>query len=185
MLRTLTLTLLALGLMTGTALAQNAVSVPADGLFSRADAAPVCVATAASSTWTGHWNTTVWGQMSVCNCSVAGAARFDVEAGPIWNQHHARQVCPQVCGGAQWTGDFTSARRGAPSCTLAYAGRVQGVVHIAPVAFIPAVRVAPVVTPAPVVVVSPRPAFRPLPRHVVSPRSHRAAPAPRARVVRR
>ena len=36
-------------------------------------------------------------------------AAIDVEAGPIWNNDHASQVCPAVCGAEQqrqWTGHW-------------------------------------------------------------------------------
>lgn len=33
----------------------------------------------------------------------AGAQARDIEAGPIWNNEHAQQVCPQICQGAGLT----------------------------------------------------------------------------------
>lgn len=46
--------------------------------------------------WTGNWNTTVEGEMSVCNCDAVVTETFDVEAGPIWSNDHAKERCPEV-----------------------------------------------------------------------------------------
>jgi len=130
----------------GSALAANTVTLPSAGAWSSADAHGVCHAEARSATWTGHWNTVEWNRMSVCGCTVgvASEARFDVQAGPIWSHSHARQVCPQVCASARWTGQWTRTSRYQPgTCTLAYSGLIHGAVRV----------VAPgpvVVAPAPV-----------------------------------
>lgn len=36
------------------------------------------------------------------------ASAGDVKAGPIWNNDHAKQVCPRVCSsvGLRWTGNW-------------------------------------------------------------------------------
>ncbi|MGX8718983.1 MAG: mannan-binding lectin, partial [Desulfovibrio sp.] len=57
--------------------------------------------------WTGHWTTTVWGEMSVCNFLIrkplphggAQGMHVDVEAGPIWDNDHAKERCPEVLAG--------------------------------------------------------------------------------------
>ncbi len=112
-------------LTVGAAAASTVVTVETERISSRVDASETCPMTAASSVWTGHWNTTEWGRMSVCNCSVGTwlETRFDVEAGPIWNQGHAQRVCPQVCGAAQWTGDYARGRGSA--CAIAYPGHIR------------------------------------------------------------
>lgn len=145
MIRTLFTALTALLLTAGAANATTVVAVETDSIWDARDAGMMCNATAASSTWTGHWNTTQWARMSVCNCEVGTflTARFDVEAGPIWNQRHAQRVCPQVCSSASWTGRFSTARRGgASSCDIAYNGHIQGAVRFVPSRPLP-VRVAP------------------------------------------
>jgi len=135
----------------GAANATTVVAVETDAIWSARDANAMCTSTAASSSWTGHWNTTEWARMSVCNCEVGNflTARFDVQAGPIWNQRHAQQVCPQVCASAEWTGRYSTARRGAASsCDLAYSGQIQGAVRFVPSRPV-AVHVAPRVVVAP------------------------------------
>lgn len=126
-----------IALSAGAASASNLVTVATDDIRTQRDASYVCQASAASSTWTGHWNTTRWAHMSVCNCAVGNVyqTRFDVEAGPIWNQRHAQEVCPTVCADTRWTGAWNpGTRRTAAACTLAYAGNIRGGMHIAPVA---------------------------------------------------
>jgi hypothetical protein len=133
----------------GAAHAESWVRVETEGLRSNRSAAAICSDVAASSVWTGHWNTTEWGQMSVCNCAVGQfGSRFDVEAGPIWNQRHATQVCPTVCSSARWTGDWDrSTRRNVGSCTLAYTSApVAPVHHVVPTRPVP-VHVAPPMRP--------------------------------------
>lgn len=75
----------------------------------------VCPAVAAShgGTWTGQWWTTVPSEMSVCQVQVAAPARA-VQAGPIWNQDHAGQVCPAVAAshGGTWTGQWWTTVQG-------------------------------------------------------------------------
>lgn len=44
-----------------------------------------------------------------------------VEAGPIWSQEHAEQVCPAVCGGGTWTGSWNTTQPGVMSvCACQY-----------------------------------------------------------------
>lgn len=142
----------------GQALAATTVAVPTVGLYTASDADAVCYGEANTARWNGHWNTTEWGRMSVCGCTVGGAsqATFDVEAGPLWNHGHAQQVCPQVCESARWTGHWTRQTRYQPaSCTLAYSGHIRGAVRVAaPVVVTPAPRF--VRTPPRRVVRSPR-----------------------------
>ncbi len=102
--------LLALGLaltLPGAAFAQQAIE--AGPIWNQNHANQVCPAVAAAhgGSWTGHWWTTIPSEMSVCQVQVAAPARA-VEAGPIWNQGHADQVCPAVAAshGAQWTGHW-------------------------------------------------------------------------------
>ncbi|WP_341863934.1 mannan-binding lectin [Gymnodinialimonas sp. 57CJ19] len=84
-------------------------AIEAGPIWNQGHADQVCPAVAAShgGTWTGHWWTTVAGQMSVCQVSTAAPTRA-VEAGPIWNQGHADQVCPAVAAshGGTWTGQW-------------------------------------------------------------------------------
>ncbi len=72
--------------------------------------------------WTGHWVTTVWGEMSVCNFLIKKpmppqGVTINVEAGPIWDNDHAKQRCPEVLEGflesspgshAEWTGHWVT-----------------------------------------------------------------------------
>ena len=53
----------------------------------------------------GHWWTTIPNEMSVCQVQMPART---VEAGPIWNQEHAEQVCPAIAlsHGAEWTGHW-------------------------------------------------------------------------------
>jgi|GEM_PF-1648231 len=156
----LTLTTLTLG---ATAAHAGTVPVPAGGIYSAAAASDVCLDAEASARWNGNWVTTEWGQMSVCGCTVETASArttFDVEAGPIWNNGHAQQVCPQVCDAPRWTGGYTVAgRRSDSTCSLDYPGRIRGAVKVDTFA-------RP--TPVRVVVTTPRVA----PRHRVI-RNHR------------
>jgi Mannan-binding protein len=47
------------------------VDVPAGPIWNNDDAHIKCpaVCTAVGRTWSGHWVTTIWGQMSVCGCN--------------------------------------------------------------------------------------------------------------------
>lgn len=137
MLRTIAAAFAFVTLTAGAAAASTVVTVETERITSRADAAETCSMTAASSVWTGHWNTTEWGRMSVCNCAVGTwlESRFDVEAGPIWNQRHAQRVCPSVCGQAQWTGDYARGRGSA--CAIAYPGHIRGRIEVGAPARVP------------------------------------------------
>lgn len=128
----LALTFTLLFATTTTALAEPTVEVAAPPLSSARQAAEVCEDAAASSTWTGHWVTTEWARMSVCNCevSVGARTRFDVEAGPLWNHGHAQRVCPQVCASATWTGEWYRGRHQGGACTLEYPGHIRGSVKV-------------------------------------------------------
>jgi len=146
MTRALTFTVALVGLLfsADAALAQGAVEVATDQLRTSRQASATCGLISQTSAWTGHWTTTVWGRMSVCNCEVGTVSRtsFDIEAGPIWNQSHARQVCPRVCTSARWSGAWSpETRRALGTCILTYAGHLHGAVRIqAPT---PVVRRAP------------------------------------------
>lgn len=147
--------LLALVAVTATATAANAgtVSIQADGIYGDAQADGVCLDAADGARWNGQWTTTEWGRMSVCGCTVeSGSARttFDVEAGPIWDNGHAQQVCPQVCNTPQWTGAYSpDTAYAASTCELSYPGAIRGGVSVD--AYAPATRI--VVRP---IVVRPR-----------------------------
>jgi len=43
-----------------------------------------------------------------CRDNYTHPQTHDVEAGPLWNQHHAEHACPTVCGrqGAHWNGQW-------------------------------------------------------------------------------
>ncbi|WP_166486181.1 mannan-binding lectin [Jannaschia sp. CCS1] len=98
---------LALASLASAASAQQAFD--AGPIWDQNHANQVCPAVAAShgGTWTGHWWTTVPNQMSVCQVQVASPA-IAVEAGPIWNQNHANQVCPRLAASIRgtWTGQW-------------------------------------------------------------------------------
>jgi hypothetical protein len=70
----------------------------------------VCSNDDPESKWTGHWWTTVWNKMSVCQCqrSAVNLREYTVEAGPIWNNRHAQRRCPAICPTlqAEWTGHW-------------------------------------------------------------------------------
>ncbi|TNF32021.1 MAG: hypothetical protein EP329_11370 [Deltaproteobacteria bacterium] len=179
--RRILLTLATLTLGAGAAHA-GTVTVPADGIYAARDAANVCLDAEASARWNGQWVTTEWARMSVCGCTVETAdarATFDVEAGPLWNNAHAQQVCPQVCGAPRWTGGYTFVDAYAAStCSLDYPGRIRGAVKVLNLA----PRVAPVR-----VVVAPRPRlarhslFRRHATHHARWRGVKAQPRPRRR----
>ena len=84
-------------------------AIEAGPIWNQQHANQVCPAIAASrgGEWTGHWWTTVANEMSVCQISIPQPARA-VEAGPIWNQQHANQVCPAIAAsqGGEWTGHW-------------------------------------------------------------------------------
>ncbi|MEX3014138.1 mannan-binding lectin [Gymnodinialimonas hymeniacidonis] len=90
-------------------LASAQQAIEAGPIWNQQHANQVCPAIAASQggTWTGHWWTTVPNEMSVCQISIPQPARA-VEAGPIWNQQHANQVCPAIAAsqGGEWTGHW-------------------------------------------------------------------------------
>ncbi len=102
-------TLLTLALLTSPSLAFAQQAVEAGPIWNQQHANQVCPAIAASQggEWTGHWWTTVPNEMSVCQISIAQPARA-VNAGPIWNQQHANQVCPAIAAsqGGEWTGHW-------------------------------------------------------------------------------
>ena len=49
--------------------------------------------------------------------TLASAKSFSVEAGPLWNQAHAEQVCPGIAEtlGASWTGQWWTTKPSAMS----------------------------------------------------------------------
>ncbi len=68
---------------------------------------------------------------TACRCTTAVApldphphpyVREDlVEAGPIWSQAHAEEVCPDVCAGGTWTGGWNTTQPGVMSvCACQY-----------------------------------------------------------------
>ncbi len=102
-------TLLTIAFLTTTTFASAQQAVEAGPIWNQGHADQVCPAIAASQggTWTGHWWTTIPNEMSVCQITVAAPSRA-VNAGPIWNQNHAEQVCPAIAAsqGATWTGHW-------------------------------------------------------------------------------
>lgn len=90
-------------------------AIEAGPIWNQNHANQVCPGVAAShgGSWTGQWWTTIQGQMSVCEVQVASPSRA-VNAGPIWNQQHARQVCPAVAAshGGEWTGQWWTTIQG-------------------------------------------------------------------------
>jgi hypothetical protein len=71
----------------------------------------VCTDLAATwnGTWTGHWVTTVPSEMSVCEIRLdQQPTTRAVNAGPIWSENHAENVCPAIAAshGAEWTGQW-------------------------------------------------------------------------------
>ena len=127
----LSLSVIAVVLGVGAAHASNVVTVEAGPIRTARDAGPVCQGLEATARWTGQWVTTEWGQMSVCGCEVGSAvrSRFDVEAGPIWSNVHAQDVCPAVCSDARWTGAYAK-RSGFGVCALDYPGQIRGRVKV-------------------------------------------------------
>ncbi|MFL5359073.1 mannan-binding protein [Archangium sp.] len=70
------------------------------------DAKTKCPATCQQegfAAWTGGWWTTVWGEMSVCQCKNKVTV---VEAGPVWSDKDAAIKCPTTCSANNgfWTG---------------------------------------------------------------------------------
>lgn len=88
-------------------MAANTCTVDAGPIWNQNDANAKCPATCNNGygPWTGQWWTTVWGKMSVCQCT-ANQPAFD--AGPIWNQQDAQKKCPTVCTSnkGSWTGQW-------------------------------------------------------------------------------
>ena len=95
---------------------QKSCVVNAGPIWNQQDANTKCPATcgAGYGAWDGQWWTTVWGEMSVCECL---APAFDINAGPIWNQEDAQAKCPGVCQGANgvWNGQWTTTDPGTMS----------------------------------------------------------------------
>jgi ribosome modulation factor len=58
-------------------------------------------------TWTGDWKPTITLVMAVCRISIPrrGTVTANLEAGPIWHQNHAKEVCPEVA--RRWRGTWT------------------------------------------------------------------------------
>ena len=92
------------------------VDIPVGPIWNNEDAkekSPI-VCAAHMGRWTGHWNTVVQGEMSVCQCELtvgaSGSDEFtiDVPAGPIWNNDDAKKKCPIVCVsyGGEWNGQW-------------------------------------------------------------------------------
>lgn len=88
------------------AFAQQARDVNAGPLWNQADAERKCpgVCQQSGGQWNGHWRTTEWGRMSVCNCQAQARPE------PPRHDHHGRQ--PR----GQWT---TCAAEG-QSCYIPY-----------------------------------------------------------------
>lgn len=114
--------------LSGAAFSQNAAfDVEAGPIWSQDEAPAKCARVVASATWTGHWKTTVPGKMSVCNCTVgvtSNKVTRDINAGPIWNQDHAKTTCPAVCSSAKWTGHWkTTVPSKMSVCNIAFGAR--------------------------------------------------------------
>ncbi|MFU2208246.1 hypothetical protein [Solidesulfovibrio sp. C21] len=85
-----------------------------------------------SAAWNGQWRTTRESEMSVCGLKTAPAPEpgmeFTQEAGPIWNNVHAKKRCPEVLAewmqinpgkDAAWTGHWWTTRENEMSvCVL-------------------------------------------------------------------
>ncbi|WP_437735088.1 mannan-binding lectin [Sorangium sp. So ce1335] len=87
--------------------------VEAGPIWSNIDAQTKCPDTCAgfdsATAWNGQWWTTVWGEMSVCECAYAPPARVSLEAGPIWNNGDAAGKCAAACGDTRaWDGEWTT-----------------------------------------------------------------------------
>lgn len=99
--------------------------IPAGPIWNQTDAETKCprIATEVGGQWTGHWKTTVLGEMSVCNITDKPSARVrNVDAGPIWNQADAEQKCPVVAYAVhgRWTGQWVTTEQGRMSvCEIA------------------------------------------------------------------
>ncbi len=95
--------------LTAVAAQASTETVEAGPIWNQQHAEQVCpaIAHATNGAWTGQWWTTVWNEMSVCQIEYTPPSRA-VEAGPIWNQQHANQVCPAVAhaAGGEWTGHW-------------------------------------------------------------------------------
>lgn len=111
------------------ALAQSrTVNLEAGPIWSQVDAQSKCpgVAKANDGVWTGQWQTTVPGRMSVCEVRLRSKERSvveSVEAGPIWNQMDAQKKCPDVAkrNGGAWTGQWKTTVPGQMSvCELRF-----------------------------------------------------------------
>ena len=92
------------------------VAIEAGPIWNQADAETKCPALAekGKGTWTGHWWTTIQGEMSVCQIKLAEESSViepvvvAIEAGPIWNQADAETKCPALAQkeGGTWTGHW-------------------------------------------------------------------------------
>jgi Mannan-binding protein/Jacalin-like lectin domain len=101
------------------------ISIPAGPLWSHEDAlrrAPFICA-AHGGTFTGCWQTVIWGKMSAVVCKVPYPAgknvsfKMDVPAGPIWSNEDAKEKCEAICAsyGGKWTGQWRTIVEGAMS----------------------------------------------------------------------
>ncbi len=147
-------------MLSATASAQfQARDIEAGPIWNQRHAARQCprVCSSSGGSWSGNWTTTAPGRSSVCSCNfrvmrpppppppVTNPGTRDVNAGPIWNQGHANQRCPQVCASSRgsWTGQWRTTVPGRMSvCECA----VRGGFRPPP---------PPVVAPAPVQPVAP------------------------------
>ncbi|MDA7426070.1 mannan-binding lectin [Thalassococcus lentus] len=107
----------------GAAVPASARNVEVGPIWNQADAQKKCPAAAAAwkGKWSGHWWTTVAGQMSVCQ--IVKIKPKAVEAGPIWNQADAKTKCTVLAAShkAKWTGHWWTTVAGKMSvCQLDY-----------------------------------------------------------------
>ena len=104
------------------------LKVEAGPIWSQSDAQQKCpkIAAANDGVWTGQWQTTVPGRMSVCDVRLRSKERSvveSIEAGPIWSQSDAEKKCPQVAtrNGGVWTGQWKTTVPGRMSvCELRF-----------------------------------------------------------------
>jgi hypothetical protein len=107
----------------GPALAKD---ISAGPIWNNYDAKNKCPAVCgnAGGRWNGNWHTVVQGRNSVCSCDFGGGRvnGRNFNAGPIWNDQHARTVCPAVCASHNraWKGQWVTTVQGQMSVCTCY-----------------------------------------------------------------
>lgn len=102
----------------------RATEIEAGPIWDDNDAADKCPRVCgAVNWWNGQWRSTQGGNQAVCGCvwdrgqTPPGGIVTPVDAGILWSDADAQNMCPRVCGGSdRWTGNWRTVSPGRSTC---------------------------------------------------------------------